>query len=100
MPEPTDHTLESGLDKLRGVIGREPAPGERYIFEFDDVEARAVHMLFVTEPLLVRWLAHGEVTQEVILQPWTGHATAPADRVIEIGIQRQTRAHAKEDFRE
>jgi uncharacterized membrane protein (UPF0127 family) len=94
MTEPTDHTLETTLDKTRGVIGREPAPGERYIFEFDEIAERSVHMLFVREPLLVRWLAHGEITQEVVLKPWVGHATAPADRVIEIGIQRQTHAHA------
>jgi len=43
-------------------------------------------MISVTQPLLARWLVDGEVTNETVLQPWTGYASACADTVIETGV--------------
>lgn len=78
-----DTTLETRWQRARGVIGRYPAPDERYILEWDRVDERPIHMVGVRRPLLVTWLAEGVVTQETLLDPWTGHASARADRVIE-----------------
>ncbi len=79
----TDHVLTGPLEQLRGVIGREPGAGDRYIFEFDDVAERSVHMVGVRQPLQVTWLADGDVVQERTLRPWIGYGSARADRVIE-----------------
>lgn len=79
----TDHSLTGPLEKVRGVIGREPTGDDRYIFEFDDVRDRDVHMVGVRNPLRVTWLAEGEVTLRRTLRPWIGYASARADRIIE-----------------
>lgn len=79
----TDHVLDGPLEQMRGVIGREPTGDERYVFEFDSVARRSVHMVGVRNPLRVRFLADGEETLDVVLRPWTGHARARADKVIE-----------------
>jgi uncharacterized membrane protein (UPF0127 family) len=63
--------------------------GERYLFEFDEVAERSVHMIGVTQPLLVRFMLDGEITQEVVLQPWTGHARARCDTIVETGVQQE-----------
>ncbi|TQQ78595.1 hypothetical protein EGH24_13820 [Halonotius terrestris] len=77
----------TGLSKARGVIGREPAPGEAYVFPFDGIRERVVHMLGVTEPLDVEfrvvWNGRYETTKRVTLQPWTGHASAECTHIIE-----------------
>lgn len=41
----TDRHLTGPVEQFRGVIGRELADGDRYIFEFDDVGERSVHMV-------------------------------------------------------
>jgi len=81
-----DHHLTGPLEQLRGVIGRHPEPGDRYIFEFDEPAERAVHMVGVREPLDVTFSVKGSTTLEVGLTPWTGYASARADRVIEEGV--------------
>jgi hypothetical protein len=68
------------------VVAREPEPDERYIFEFEAVRERGIHMLGVREPLHVTWIADGETTHEAVLEPWTGIDSAPADRIIETGV--------------
>jgi len=84
MTTETDTTVLTGrFEQARGVIGREPARDERYIFKFDATKERAVHMIGVREPLLVRWLVDDELTHETVLQPWTGHASARANMIIE-----------------
>lgn len=75
--------LTGPLEKMRGVIGREPSPGEAVELQFDDVQHRLIHMVGVREPLEVTWLADGEVTQQRVLRPWTGWGVARADRVLE-----------------
>lgn len=82
----TDHHLTGPLEQLRGVIGREPSPDERYIFEFDTVAERSVHMVGVREPLHVTFIAEASQTLDVELRPWTGYASARADRVIEEAV--------------
>jgi hypothetical protein len=47
----TDTFLRSSLQQARGVIGRYPDPGDRYIFLFDDVQDRTISMIGVTNPL-------------------------------------------------
>ncbi len=84
MTTETDTTVLTGpFEQARGVIGREPTHDERYIFKFDSTQERAVHMIGVREPLLVRWLVDDTVTNEAVLQPWTGHASARANMIVE-----------------
>lgn len=78
-----DYRLTGPLEQMRGVIGREPGPGDRYIFEFDSVGERSVHMVGVRRPLEVTWIAEGEETFSTTLRPWVGYGSAPADVVIE-----------------
>lgn len=78
-----DRTLRSPLQQARGVIGRYPDPGERYVFEFDTAARRSVHMIGVRRPLRVTWLEDGDIVQEATLRPWMGHRSARADRVVE-----------------
>jgi len=88
MTTETDTTVLTGpFEQARGVIGREPAHNERYIFKFDSTQERSVHMVGVTSPLLVRWLIDDELTHEAVLQPWTGHACARANMIVETGVQ-------------
>lgn len=75
--------LDSILSQLRGVIGRYPDPGQEYVFEFDDVAKRDVHMVGVRRPLQVEWYVDDDLVREEVLQPWLGYASAEADRVIE-----------------
>ena len=79
----TDHVMRSWYGKFRGVIGRYPAPGDRYLFPFDGVHAVPVHMLGVTKPLEVEWWANGELVERRELAAWTGSHTERADLVIE-----------------
>jgi len=84
MTTETDTTVLTGrFEQARGVIGREPAHDERYIFKFDSTQERSVHMVGVTSPLLVRWLIDDELTHEAVLQPWIGHASARANMIVE-----------------
>jgi len=75
--------LNSRFQRARGVIGRYPDEDERYVLEYDSVEERGIHMICVTQPLRVTWIAGGEVTKEATLEPWTGVGSARADRIIE-----------------
>jgi len=87
MTTETDRTVLTGpFEQARGVIGREPTGDERYIFKFDSARERSVHMIGVTSPLLVRWLVDDELTHEQVLQPWTGHASARANIIVETGV--------------
>jgi len=79
----TDVVLEGFLAKFRGVIGRYPDPGDRYLFPFDSVVPVPVHMLGVTKPLEVEWWAKGELVERRELPAWTGSHTERADLVIE-----------------
>ena len=79
----TDYILEGFLAKTRGVIGRYPDPGDRYLFPFDSVRACPVHMLGVTKPLEVEWWARGELVERRTMPAWFGSHTEDADLVIE-----------------
>jgi hypothetical protein len=79
----TDHYLSGPIQKLRGVIGREPGPDERYIFEYGEPQTIGVHMLGVSQPLLVTWMLEGSIVKETVLMPWRGFGKAMADTVIE-----------------
>jgi len=78
-----DVVLRSPLDKARGIIGRYPEPDESIVMEFEDVEPRLIHMMFVRRPLVVEWWVGNELQQRKELRPWIGVGRAPADRVIE-----------------
>lgn len=80
---PTECVLETPLEQARGVIGRYPDENERYIFEFDSVDYRPVHMIGVRRPLRVTWYVDGEVTKEETLRPWIGVGIGKADKVVE-----------------
>lgn len=79
-------TLTGPVEQARGVIGREPDVGERYVFEFDSVSYRAVHMVGVRRPLRVTWEVRGQTQAVKTLRPWTGWGIHLADRVIEEGV--------------
>ena len=79
----TDHYLSGPIQRLRGVIGREPGPEERYIFEYPEPQTIGVHMLGVSQPLLVTWMLDGSIVKEQVLMPWRGFGKAIADTVIE-----------------
>lgn len=79
----TTHILRLPLQQARGVIGRYPDEDERYVFEFDTVARRPVHMVGVRRPLAVTWLIDGGIVHEETLRPWVGYAAADADTVIE-----------------
>lgn len=76
--------LDSTLAKTRGVIGRRVDPGDRFIFEYDDVAPRTIHMVGVRVPLRVEWWIGDKLVDVRDLRPWTGWGRARADRVVEI----------------
>lgn len=76
-------TLRSGWEQSRGVIGRYPGPDEKYVFEFDGVARRFIHMVGVRRPLRVEWYIEGELQSSETLRPWTGWGWKPADTVVE-----------------
>ena len=78
-----DVVLRSPLDKARGVIGRYPDDEESIVMEFDAVDQRLIHMMFVRRPLVVEWWVGNDLQQRKELRPWIGVGRAPADRVIE-----------------
>lgn len=78
-----DKILKSSFQRARGVIGRYPQTGERYILSYSTVETRGVHMVGVRKPLKVTWVAGDEIVKEEILDPWVGHGSATADKIIE-----------------
>jgi len=86
----TETVLTGPFEQARGVIGREPTHDERYIFKFDSTQERSVHMVGVTSPLLVRWLIDDTVTNEAVLQPWIGHASARANTIVETAAATDT----------
>lgn len=76
-------TLTGPIEQSRGVIGRYPAPDERYVFEFDDVKRRLIHMVGVRKPLKVCWMAGDELIAERELRPWIGFGRYKADKITE-----------------
>jgi hypothetical protein len=70
-------------ERARGVIGRYPAPDERYVFEYDGVASRRIHMIGVRRPLRVTWWIGDEAVAVETLRPWIGTAAHRADRVTE-----------------
>jgi hypothetical protein len=82
--EETDQiVLSSFLAQARGVIGRYPEPDQEFVFEFDEVRERDVHMVGVRRPLQVEWYVDDDLVRVEELKPWTGYASAEANRVIE-----------------
>ena len=79
----TDHVLTDPFEQMRGVVGRYPSRDERYIFDFDTVKKRGVHMFGVFRPLTVGFYLDGELVKERTLLPFIGRAKAICDRVIE-----------------
>lgn len=76
-------TLRTDWEQSRGVIGRYPEPDEEYVFEFDGVARRFIHMVGVRRPLRVEWYIGDELQAAETLRPWTGWGWEPADRVVE-----------------
>jgi hypothetical protein len=85
----TDYHLTGYLSRARGVIGRYPNPGDRYILEWSTIADRPIHMVGVTRPLIVEWHQRGAMVRREQLRPWVGRATHPADRVIEYAPDQQ-----------
>jgi hypothetical protein len=74
------------LEQTRGVIGREPAPTDMYVFEFDSVRERRIHMLGVRSQLRVEFYVEGERVAVEYLQPWIGTAKHRCDEIREMGV--------------
>jgi len=83
----TDYHLTGYLSRARGVIGRYPDAGDRYILEWSTIADRPIHMVGVTRPLIVEWHQRGAMVRREQLRPWVGRASHPADRVIEYASQ-------------
>jgi len=81
------HRLTGPLEQARGVIGREPGPDEAYVFAFDGIADRLVHMVGVRKPLRVEWHVDGHCVRSEELAPWTGYASHRADTVVERGVR-------------
>jgi len=79
----TEYRLAGPLSRTRGVIGRYPEPGDRYVLDWPRVRLRRIHMIGVRQALDVEWWAEGELVACERLSPWLGSASYPADRVIE-----------------
>jgi len=79
----TDIVLDTFWQQARGVIGRYPDADERYVFPFDSVARRDIHMMFVRRPLRVTWYIDKEIVAELVLEPWTGYAAHKADCITE-----------------
>ncbi len=79
----SDYILDTPYQRARGVIGRYPEDGERYILSYDSIAERGVHMVGVRRPLRVTWMAGDEIAKQEVLEPWTGTGSARADRIIE-----------------
>lgn len=79
----TQHVLTGFVEQARGVIGRYPGPDEEFVFEFDSLGRRDIHMVGVRRPLEVEWYRDGELVRREVLRPWLGFAVEKADRVIE-----------------
>ena len=82
---------DSVLSQARGVMFRESLPEEfALVLEVGDgllptgPSRQTVHMLFVRAPLDVVWLVDNEVVRTARLSPWTGFASARADRIVEL----------------
>ena len=82
---------DSALSQARGLMFRESPPDEfALVLEVGDgflptgPSRQTVHMLFVGAPLDVVWLVDDEVVRTARLSPWTGFASARADRVVEL----------------
>lgn len=65
------------------MLRQNVADDAAYIFEYDDIERRGVHMILVFCALDVVWLKDGEVHQKATLQAHYGHAAHPGDAFIE-----------------
>jgi hypothetical protein len=87
MAETETTRLSGPIQKARGVIGREPSSNQRYVFEFDEVAERAVHMIGVRQPLEVRFYVGDELEHQEVLAPWLGSTRARCDCLIETGVQ-------------
>ena len=85
----TDHHLTGYLARARGVIGRYPDPGDRYIFEWSTIADRPIHIVGVTRPLIVEWHQRGAMVRREQLRPWVGRRSHRADRVIEYAPDKQ-----------
>lgn len=77
------HVLRSDWQQSRGVIGRYPDPDEEYVFEFDGVARRFIHMVGVRRPLRVEWYIGDGLQTAETLRAWLGWGYHKADRVIE-----------------
>ena len=65
------------------MIGRYPSEAERFVLSYPSVADRPIHMVGVRRPLMVTWLADGEVTKQTVARPWVGGGSATADTIIE-----------------
>ena len=76
---------DSFLSKSRGLMFRRRISDDyALVFEFDDVDRRSLHMLFVPFDIDALWLVGEEVTKKKRLSGWTGIGFGLADRIVEL----------------
>lgn len=81
----TDPTVaDSLLAKTRGLIARRTMPGDAFVFPFEDIGTRWIHMIGVPFDVATVWVADGTVTKVARLRAWSGLGGAKADTVVEL----------------
>lgn len=76
--------LARPIERARGLMfNRDVPPDAAYIFPYDRIGRRGVHMLGVFEALDVVWLQRHRVHHKETLRPWRGYAAIEADAFIE-----------------
>ena len=78
------HRAESRLAQARGHMFRLEPPDWALVFERDDVQQWAIHMLFVPFALEVAFVVDGVVDRVAELAPWTGAASGEAETIVEV----------------
>lgn len=75
---------DSFVSRARGLMFRGSIPEDfALVFPFPRAAPRSVHMVFVSFPIDVAWVAGETVERVARLSPWTGLARARADTIIE-----------------
>ena len=78
-------TADSFLSQARGLMFRRSIPEEyALVFDFEGVDSRDVHMVFVPFDIDALWLEDGEVQRVDRLAAWTGRAEARCDTLVEL----------------
>ncbi|WP_232687321.1 DUF192 domain-containing protein [Halobacterium zhouii] len=78
-------TADSFLAQARGLMFRRSIPEDyALVFDFDGVDSRDAHMVFVPFDIDALWVEDGEVQRAKRLAAWTGRGEARCDTLVEL----------------